>query len=111
MSNFTSGWIQYRLRRKTKHSKAVTSMQKLCFACRGRKLCAGRKYEWDCCLVNNLGTPVLFQCIQYYSILHVFVDLLLFYVAWSIIHILFKCISYNKRLLHGESKILEGRSS
>ena len=54
MLNFTSGWVQYRARRETNDSGAVTSIQErlsrdfsipqLFFVCRGRKLC-GRKYE------------------------------------------------------------------
>ena len=52
MSNFTSGWVQYRARRETGDNRAMTriregkfrdfSIPQLFFVCRGRELCGSK---------------------------------------------------------------------
>ena len=57
VSNFTSGWVQYRARKETRDNRAMTSIQKRkfhhfsipqFFSCAEEENCVDRKYEWDC---------------------------------------------------------------
>ena len=57
MSNFTSGWVQYRARRETGDNRAMTSIKERTFrdfsipqffSCAGEENCVDRKYEYDC---------------------------------------------------------------
>ena len=57
VSNFTSGWVQYRERQETRDNRAMTSIQKRkfrhfsipqFFSCTEEENCVDQKYEWHC---------------------------------------------------------------